>query len=299
MADTVVAFANIHKTYAAGLGGGRGGVRALAGVTGEVGAAEIVGIAGPQGAGKSTLLRIVAGMLRADSGTVRWRGAAECPPRFAAFVPSHAALHDFLTVREALRLAHFRRDWSGAARVVAEDLWPARLGIAHRLETPVGTLAVGERRVVALIAALQGAPALVAVDGPLDGLDPAARREMQRVLRVVASGGVSVLLGAADLGVLAGVTHRAGLLRAGRMVAWLDPRAATPHSALELAVGAPRAAAALLRRHVAAACRRDGAVRVPLADRSAEEVLALCRAEGIQVLRSRVVTEPPGRWTVP
>ena len=35
---------------------------------------------------------------------------------------------------------------------------------------------------------------------------------------------------------------------------------------------------------------RDGAVRVPLADRSAEEVLALCRAEGIQVLRSRVVT---------
>ena len=45
--------------------------------------------------------------------------------------------------------------------------------------------------------------------------------------------------------------------------------------------------------------RRDGAVRVPLADRSAEEVLALCREEGIRVLRSRVVTEPVGRWTVP
>jgi len=40
-------------------------------------------------------------------------------------------------------------------------------------------------------------------------------------------------------------------------------------------------------------------VRVPLADRSAEEVLALCQREGIRVLRSRVVTEPPGRWTVP
>ncbi|MCX5760716.1 MAG: hypothetical protein NTW72_04300, partial [Gemmatimonadetes bacterium] len=60
-----------------------------------------------------------------------------------------------------------------------------------------------------------------------------------------------------------------------------------------------RTAAARLRRHVVAACRRDGAVRVSLADRSAEEVLALCRVEGIRVLRSRVVTESPGRWTVP
>jgi hypothetical protein len=99
--------------------------------------------------------------------------------------------------------------------------------------------------------------------------------------------------------VLAGIAHRAALLRNGRIVAWVDPRAAAPRSALELAVGAPRVAAARLRRHVAASCRRDGAVRVPLADRSAEEVLALCRMEGIRVLRSRVVTEPPGRWTVP
>ncbi|MDQ8155542.1 MAG: ATP-binding cassette domain-containing protein, partial [Gemmatimonadota bacterium] len=256
-------------------------------------------VAGPPGAGKSTLLRIAAGMLRADSGVVRWGGSADCPPRFAAFVPAHAALHEFLSVREALRFAAVQRDLRGAVRVVAEDLWPARLGLVHRLEARVGTLAPAERRVVVLAAALQGGPSLVAFDGPLDGLDPASRRDIRRVLHVVAASGIAVLLGAADLGVLAGVAHRGALLRAGRLVAWADPRAAAPRNALELAVGAPRVAAARLRRYCAASCRRDGAVRVPLADRSAEEILALCRAEGIRVLRSRVVTEPPGRWTVP
>jgi len=295
----IVAFQNIRKVYAAALSGVRAGVVALDGVSGEVHEGEIVGIAGASGAGKSTLLRIAAGMLRADSGVVTWLGAAECPPRLAAFVPSHAILHDFLTVRESLRFAAVQRELEGARRVAAEDLWPARLGLAHRLDTRVGTLPPVERRMVALAAALQGGPSLVAFDGPLDGLDPTARRALRRALQVVSSGGVAVLLGASDLGVLAGIAHRGALLRAGRIVAWIDPRAAAPRNALELAVGAPRVAAARLRRHLAASCRRDGAVRVPLADRSAEEVLALCREEGIRVLRSRVVTEPMARWTVP
>ena len=299
MSHAVVSFQNIRKVYGAALSGVRGGVVALDGVSGEVHDGEIVGVAGASGAGKSTLLRIAAGMLRADSGEVTWLGAAECPPRLAAFIPSHAILHEFLSVREALRFAAVQRELCGARRVVAEDLWPARLGLAHRLDARVGTLPPVERRMLALAAALQGAPAMVAFDGALDGLDPAARRDMRRALQVVSSGGVAVLIGAADLGVLAGVAHRGALLREGRVVAWIDPRAAAPRNALELAVGAPRVAAARLRRHVAASCRRDGAVRVPLADRSAEEVLALCREEGIRVLRSRVVTEPAGRWTVP
>ena len=299
MSHAVVSFQNIRKVYGAALSGVRGGVVALDGVSGEVHDGEIVGVAGASGAGKSTLLRIAAGMLRADSGDITWLGVAQCPPRLAAFIPSHAILHEFLSVREALRFAAVQRELCGARRVVAEDLWPARLGLAHRLDARVGTLPPVERRMLALAAALQGAPAMVAFDGALDGLDPAARRDMRRALQVVSSGGVAVLIGAADLGVLAGVAHRGALLREGRVVAWIDPRAAAPRNALELAVGAPRVAAARLRRHVAASCRRDGAVRVPLADRSAEEVLALCREEGIRVLRSRVVTEPAGRWTVP
>jgi len=298
MRPAVVSFANVRKCYRLGHGGGRG-VVALDGVSGEAHEGEIVGIAGPPGAGKSTLLRIAAGMLRPDDGDVSWRGARECPPWLAAFVPSHAVLRDFLTVREALRFAGAQRALDGARRVVAEDLWTARLGLAPRLAVRVGALPLGERRLVALAAALQGAPSLVAFDAPLDGLDPAARREVARALQLVAASGVALLVGASDLGVLTAVAHRAALLRGGRVVAWIDPRVAPPRSALEIAVGAPRAVAARLRRHVAAWCRRDGAVRVPLADRSAEEVLALCRAEGIQVLRSRVVTEPPGRWTVP
>jgi ABC-type multidrug transport system ATPase subunit len=191
-----------------------------------------------------------------------------------------------------------QRELRGAPRRIAEDPWSARLDLGSLLDRRIGELSLAERRVVALAVALQGAPSLLVLDGMLDGLDPAARREVRRVLHLVAAGGVGVLLAAADLGMLAGVAHRGALLRAGRIVAWIDPRHAAPRSTLEIAVGAPHDAAARLRRHLAAACRRDGAVRVPLADRSAEEVLALCRAEGIRVLRSRVVTETAGRWTV-
>jgi len=291
-------FTAIGKTFGAGFTGSRESAVALDGVSGEVADGEIVGIAGARGTGKTTLLRIAAGQLRADCGLVRWRGAAHYPPHFTAFVPMDAAMHAFLSVREALRFARVQALLREAPRRVAEDVWPVRLDLVRRLDARLGELSLAERRVVALAAAMQEAPDLLALDGLLDGLDPAARREVRRVIHIVAASGAGVLISAADLGVLHGVAHRAALLRAGRVVAWIDPRHAAPRTALELAVGAPRTAAARLRRHVAAACRRDGAVRVSLADRSAEEVLALCRVEGIHVLRSRVVTEPPGRWTV-
>lgn len=299
MSPAILSLSGIGKTFGAGLHGARLPVVALEGVTGELHAGEIIGVAGARGAGKTTLLRVAAGLLRADTGEVRWGGVAPCPCHFAAFVPADVALHAFLSVRETLRFAGAQRHPCASPQRVAEDLWPARLDLLGRLDARVGELSLAERRVVALAAALQGTPELLVLDGPLDGLAPAARRDVRRVLHIVAASGVGVLLSAADLGVLSGVAHRGALLRAGRVIAWIDPRHAAPRTALELAVGAPRTAAARLRPHVEAACRRDGAVRVSLAERSAEDVLALCRAEGIRVLRSRVVTEPPGRWTVP
>ncbi len=299
MPDALLFLDEVGKTFGAGLSGTRRAVVALDGVTLAVGASEIVGVAGARGAGKSTLLRVAVGLLCADRGAVRWHASVASPRHAAAFIPADAASHDFLSVREALRYAAVQRELRDAPQRVREELWPARLDLLQHFDRRLGELPLAVRRVVALAAALQAAPELLVLDGILDGLDPAARRDVRRVLHLVAASGIGILMAAADLGLLAGVAHRGALLRAGRIVAWIDPRHAAPASALELAVGAPRTAAARLRRHVAAACRRDGAVRVPLADRSAEDVLALCRAEGIRVLRSRVVTETPGRWTVP
>lgn len=298
MPDLLLSLDDVGKTFGAGLGGAREARVALDGVSLDVHAAEIVGVAGAPGAGKSTLLRIAAGFLRADRGTVKWRDAASCPRRAAAYIPVDVALHGFLSVRETLRFAAVQRELRGLPLRVAEDAWTARLNLEARLDRRIGELSLAERRIVALATALQASPDLLVLDGVLDGLDPASRREMRRVLHVVAGRGVGVLLAASDLGLLAGVAHRGALMRAGRIVAWIDPRHAAPRATLEIAVGSPQVAAARLRQHVAASCRRDGAVRVPLADRSAEDVLALCRAEGIRVLRSRVVTETPGRWTV-
>ena len=294
VSQAILSLSGVGKTFGAGLHGSREPVVALEGVCGEVNAGEIVGVAGARGAGKTTLLRVAAGVLHADSGVVRWRGAARYPPHFAAFVLADVALHAFLSVRESLRFAFVQRELRETPRRVAEDLWPARLDLLGRLDARVGELSLAERRVVALAAAMQESPELLVLDGLLDGLDPAARRELRRVLHVVAASGG----GAGERGRprRAQRCGTAALLRAGRVIAGstrVTPPRARPRT------GRRRRARRRPAACVAAACRRDGAVRVSLADRSAEEVLALCRAEGIRVLRSRVVTEPAGRWTVP
>ena len=105
-------------------------------------------------------------------------------------MPADVALHTFLSVREALRFAAVQRELREATgRGVSEDLWPVRLDLVRRLDARLGELSLAERRAVALAAAMQGAPDLLALDGLLDGLDPAARREVRRALHIVAASG--------------------------------------------------------------------------------------------------------------
>ncbi|MBW7935363.1 MAG: ATP-binding cassette domain-containing protein, partial [Gemmatimonadaceae bacterium] len=150
MSSPVVVLERVSKTYLPTVSAARGAVRALDGVSVEVNEGEIVGVAGPEGAGKSTLLRVAAGMQRPDGGRVTWSGANDCPPRHAAFVPAHALLHEFLSVREALRFCAAQRELDGLNRIAPEELWVVRFGLAHRLEVRVGALEAVERRIVTI-----------------------------------------------------------------------------------------------------------------------------------------------------
>ena len=124
-------------------------------------------VTGPNGAGKSTLLRVLAGLLAADAGTIRWRGHDIRPDRAAhgkrvAYLGHLDALKPALTPLETLRL------WADVSRAKTEL---ERAGIWALADLPVRHLSAGQRRRLAIARlAVRDAPIWL-LDEPTVGLD--------------------------------------------------------------------------------------------------------------------------------
>lgn len=195
---------------------------ALAGVTLEVRAGEVVAILGPNGAGKSTLLHILAGVLRASSGEATLAGL-KLPGdearlgRVVGFVPQGESVYPELTVQENLRLfarLHGvpRRDVSERSHALLRDvaLWDRRGDRA-------GALSGGLRQRLALACSLAHEPQVLLLDEPGTGLDPAARDRLASIVRRHAAGGRAVLMSTHSLDEAARVADRVVFLVDGRI----------------------------------------------------------------------------------
>ncbi|MFI5934630.1 ABC transporter ATP-binding protein [Actinoplanes sp. NPDC051494] len=199
----------------------------------EITAGAVVGLLGRNGAGKSTLLRVIAGLLRPDTGDVRILGGPHGPqtlPRLG-YVGQHAPLYRALTVAQTLRLgARLNPRWDA---VRAQDL-AGTLPPRGR----VGALATGQRTRLALACALGKQPDLLILDEPLAGLDPVARAEVVGALMAeVAERGMTVLISSHSIADIQDVCDHVAVLGAGRI------RLSGPVEAAlaghRLAVGAP------------------------------------------------------------
>ncbi|MGN0120763.1 MAG: ABC transporter ATP-binding protein [Streptomyces albidoflavus] len=191
---------------------------------------EIYGLLGPNGSGKSTTVRMLTTQLRPTRGSARIAGAdlASEPGavrRRTGTVLQAVALDPLMTGRALLTLqgraqALTRR----AARDRAAELL-ATLGAESFADTPVGKLSGGQRRRVDLATALVQRPAVLFLDEPTTGLDPASRRGLWDEIRgLVRDHGVTVLLTTQYLEEADQLCDRIGILRAGRLVASADPR---------------------------------------------------------------------------
>ena len=163
-----------------------GGVRALDRFSLDVADGEFVVVVGPSGSGKSTLLRLVAGLERVTSGTLRIgnRTVNDLPPRQrnVAMAFQHPALYPHLTVAEnlafPLRLRKQPRSQSDEkVRIVAE-----RLSIAPLLDRKPTAISGGERQRVALGRVLVRDADCNLFDEPLAHLDPPLVEQLQSVL---------------------------------------------------------------------------------------------------------------------
>jgi len=173
-----------------------GPVRALDGIDLALAPGEIALLRGPNGAGKSTLLRVLGALTRPTRGSVRVlerdpfsSGDAAVRARLG-FLGQDAALYGELTVLENLRFAARLRgaDAREIERVVE------LLALGPVLDRRARTLSQGFRRRVGLARALLGAPSVLLLDEPWNGLDAASAERLSRLLEALRSRGVAVLV---------------------------------------------------------------------------------------------------------
>ncbi|HEX2162189.1 MAG TPA: ABC transporter ATP-binding protein [Thermoleophilaceae bacterium] len=193
MADggAVVASAGQGALVAEGIVKRFGAREALRGVSLSASPGELVALVGPNGAGKTTLLSILAGIQRADAGSVS-RAAREI-----GWVPQQAALYGKLTVAENLRLFARLERIADAEAAVAEML--ALTGLADRADDLAGELSGGNRQRVNIAIGLLGRQEILLLDEPSAALDPRQRERVWEFVLGLARRGTAVVYSTHDL----------------------------------------------------------------------------------------------------
>jgi heme exporter protein A len=182
---------------------------------------------GPNGAGKSTLLRILAGIHRASTGSIRIEGQLasfrdRSVRRRIGFVSHETFLYDALTARENLR---FFADLYGIRDMKRVDQALLEVGLHRFADRPVAGFSRGMAQRLTLARARLHHPSLLLLDEPFVGLDPVAATELESILGEYRAGGGAFLMASHDLSHVERVGTRVLVLRGGAIVHEEDLRA--------------------------------------------------------------------------
>ncbi len=179
-----------------------GGHRVLAGASLAVKPGRVTCVVGRSGAGKSVLTRIAVGLLPPDRGEVwvlgrRIDGLSRRELRAArqgvALVLQGAALLGWLSLRENVALP-LRQTLGRRSALQRADAALAEVGLAAEGELRPAEVSAGARQRAAVARALALGPRVVLYDEPTTGLDPAASRKLDQLIRRSADGGAGVLV---------------------------------------------------------------------------------------------------------
>jgi ABC-2 type transport system ATP-binding protein len=184
--EPVIRVSDLRKCY--------GDIKAVDGVSFEVGAGEVFGMLGPNGAGKTTTIEILEGLREPDSGKVEvfgmdvTRHAPSIKQRIGVQLQS-VSLYPRLTVTELLDLfgSFFQHRLPTKQLIDAVDL-------GERAGARSMDLSGGQQQRLSIALALVNDPELVFLDEPTTGLDPQARRSLWELVKSLQSRGKSVML---------------------------------------------------------------------------------------------------------
>ncbi len=204
---------------------------------------EVHALLGENGAGKSTLVQIIYGVVKADSGELRWEGEAVQVhnPAFArrlgvGMVFQHFSLFETLTVAENIALGV--EDSADAGKLAARIIEVSeRYGLPLDPRRLVHTLSVGERQRVEIVRCLLQSPRLLIMDEPTSVLTPQEVQKLFETLRRLSAEGCSILYISHKLDEIQALCQKATVLRAGRVTAACDPRRETADSLARMMIG--------------------------------------------------------------
>ena len=269
----------VHKRF--------GAVQALAGVDLEVAQGEFFGLLGPNGAGKTTLINVLAGLARADSGSVRVMGHDVVADyresrRALGVVPQELVFDPFFSVRETLRIQ------SGYFGLKHNDAWidevMHHLDLTGKADANMRALSGGMKRRVLVAQALVHKPPVIVLDEPTAGVDVELRQGLWEFVRGLNRDGHTIVLTTHYLDEAEALCARIAMLKQGRVVA-LDTTSnlVNRHDSLHLRLriaGAPLPLALVSRVRDS----RDSVVTLRLhACTEVEGVLAQVREAGARI----------------
>ncbi len=200
-----------------------GAIRALKGVSFEVGEGEVVALLGANGAGKTTTQKTVSGMMRPSLGEIRYDGvridglaAHDLIHLGICHVPEGRRVFPRMTVAENLEMGAFRfkkPDQQVLARCY--ELFPRLL---ERKTQLAGTLSGGEQQMLAIARALMGKPRLLLLDEPSMGLAPLIVQQIFDIVREINQTGVTVLIVEQNAAQALALANRGYVLETGEIV---------------------------------------------------------------------------------
>lgn len=198
-------------------------VRALDGLTVTV-PEGITGVVGVNGAGKSTLIKVLLGLLRPTSGTVRVLGMdptvqGEQVRALVGYLPEHDVLPGDVSAAEfVMHMAMMSGLPRNAARERTSDVL-RHVGLAEERHRPMGGYSTGMKQRAKLAQAIVHSPRLVLLDEPTNGLDPRARDDMLDLIgRIGHDFGIAVMVTSHLLGELERTVDHVIVIDAGRLL---------------------------------------------------------------------------------
>lgn len=209
--DAVVRVSALTKRY--------GDVAVVEDVTFSLGPGTVTGFLGPNGAGKSTTLRVLLGLAEPTAGEAlvfgrRYRDLDEPARRVGAVLESN----DFDPGRSGRNHLRALALAGGISRGRVEELLEL-VGLARAADRRVGAYSLGMRQRLGLAGALLGAPHLLVLDEPANGLDPAGVHWLRTFIRQFADQGGTVLVASHGLAEVAQTVDQVVIIHHGRVIA--------------------------------------------------------------------------------